>query len=96
MTADNRRGSTRMDTTYSVCVQAFDEADGTFSDVTPALDVSKQGLAFASKLTLYYLGMRLRVAYPYTAAMQKHYTGKVVRIQRLDENFQRISVHLEE
>jgi len=93
--ADNRRDSSRVDTTHSVCIQAFDESDGNFRDITPALDVSKQGMAFASKLTVYYLGMKLRVTYPYTAAMQKHYTGKILRIQRLDDNFQRISVHLE-
>ena len=94
VTTDNRRGSSRVDTVNSVCIKAFDEKDGAFSDITPALDVSKDGMAFASKLPVYYLGMRLRVTYPYSAAMQKHYNGKIVRIQRLDENFQRISVQL--
>jgi len=83
-----------MDTEQSVRIQAFDQTDGNFSDITPALDVSKSGLAFASKLPVYYLGMKLRVTYPYSAAMKKDYTGKIVRIQRLDENFQRVSVQL--
>ena len=95
MSVDNRRGSRRVDTAQSVRVQAFDPEDGNFSDVTPALDLSKEGIAFASKLTVYYLGQKLRVTYPYSAAAQMHFIAKVVRIQRLDDNFQRISVHLE-
>ena len=95
LSEDNRRGSRRVDTAQSVRVQPFDSKDGDFSDITPALDASKDGISFASKKTVYYLGQKVRVAYPYSAAVQMHYVGKVVRIQRLDDNFQRISVHLE-
>lgn len=91
-----RRGSRRVEVQQSARIEPADASDGTFSEVTPALDVARSGLAFASKRKEYYLGMKLRVTYPYSVAMQKHYTGKIVRIQRLDENFQRISVQLEE
>ena len=94
-TSAERRTSRRVEVQQSVKVEPADAADGNFSEVTPALDAAREGLAFASKLKVYYLGMKLRLVFPYSAAMQQRYTGKVVRIQRLDDNFQRISVHLE-
>lgn len=93
--ADERRGSRRMGTEQTLRVEPFDPKDGSFCDVTPALDAARSGLSFASKHPVYYIGMKLRIIYPYTSAMQAHHIGKIVRIQRLDDNFQRISVHLE-
>lgn len=95
MAGNERRASGRVPTKHSVRVEAFDKKDGDFSDVTPALDAARSGVSFASKKTVYYLGLKVRVTYPYSASMQTNYVGKVVRIQRLDDNFQRISVHLE-
>jgi hypothetical protein len=92
---ENRRGSRRIEVSQQVRLQPFDDADGPFTEVTTALDASREGLAFASKHPYYYLNMKLNVTYPFTATLQLHHIGKVVRIQRLDENFQRISVHLE-
>lgn len=92
---DERRGSRRVDTEQTLRVEPYDAKDGSFCDVTAALDAAKSGLAFASKHPVYYLGMKLRIIYPYTSTMQARHIGKVVRIQRLDDNFQRISVHLE-
>lgn len=93
VSAEERRRSRRVNTAQSVRVQPYDEKDGKFSDVTPALDAARDGISFASKLPVYYLGMKVRVAYPYSAAVQMNYIGKVVRIQRLDDNFQRISIY---
>lgn len=93
--ADEKRGSRRVDTEQTLRVEPLDPKDGSFCDVTPALDAGKSGLAFASKHPVYYLGMKLRIIYPYTASMQAHHIGRIVRIQRLDANFQRISVQLE-
>ena len=92
---DERRGSRRVDSEQSLRVEPYDAKDGSFCDVTVALDAARSGLAFASKHPVYYIGMKLRITYPYTATMQAHHIGKVVRIQRLDDNFQRVSVHLE-
>ena len=93
--SDEKRGSRRVDTEQMLRVEPFDAKDGSFCDVTPALDAARNGLAFASKHPVYYLGMKLRITYPYTASMQAHHIGKIVRIQRLDANFHRISVQLE-
>jgi hypothetical protein len=94
VSAGERRRSRRVKTAQSVRVQPLEKEDGSFSDVTPALDAARDGIAIASKLPVYYLGMKVRVTYPYTAAVRANYIGKVVRIQRLDDNFQRISIHL--
>ncbi|MBI3404772.1 MAG: hypothetical protein HY046_04885 [Acidobacteria bacterium] len=92
---DERRGSRRVGTEQAVRVEPFDDKDGSFVDITPALDAARNGLSFASKHPVYYIGQKLRVTYPFSASVQNHHIGKVVRIQRLDDNFQRISVHLE-
>lgn len=94
MTQEERRSSGRKELSQPIRLQPMDPSDGYFDEVTTTVDTSRNGLAFATQLSVYYLGMELRVTYPHTATVKINHVGRVTRIERLDENFQRIIISL--
>ena len=90
-----RRDSQRRKVTQPIRIQPLDVKDGYFDEITTTLDNCRHGISFASRLAVFYMGMGVRVAYPYTATVKVNHVGKVIRIEKLDANFQRIVIKLE-
>ena len=94
MAKQERRQSRRAELAQPIRVQPKDLKDGYFDELTTTINTSRSGIAFASRLAVYYIGMELRVTYPYTATVKVNHVGRVIRIQPLDANFQRIVLQL--
>lgn len=90
-----RRDSVRRQVAQPIRIQPLDAKDGYFDEITTTLNNSRHGIAFASRLAVFYMGMQVRVTYPYTATVKVNHVGRIIRIEKLDENFQRIIVKLE-
>jgi len=86
--------SRRAEIAQPIRLQPKDLRDGYFDELTVTVNTSRNGIAFASRLAVYYLGMELRVTYPCTATVKINHLGRVTRIEPLDSNFQRIIVQL--
>lgn len=89
-----RRRSRRSEIAQPIRLQPTDLRDSYFDELTVTVDTSRNGVAFASRLAVYYLGMELRVTYPFTATVKINHIGRVTRIEPLDRNFQRVVVQL--
>lgn len=94
LTQQERRQSRRSEIAQPIRVQPKDLKDGYFDELTVTVNTSRNGIAFASRLAVYYIGMELRVTYPYTATVKINHVGRVIRIEPLDSNFQRIILKL--
>ncbi len=58
-----------------------------FQEVQIAVDASRDGLRFISRLGHWYVGMGLLVNFPYsrTESLKWDYLGRVVRLEQLDD-----------
>lgn len=95
MTQEERRQSRRAQLAQPIRIQPKDLRDGYFDELTVTVNTSRNGIAFASRLEVYYIGMELRVTYPYTTTVKINHLGRVIRIEPLDANFQRIVLKLQ-
>ena len=94
VTTQERRQSRRAQIAQPIRLQPKDLKDGYFDELTVTVNTSRNGIAFASRLAVFYIGMELHVTYPYTATVKINHLGRVIRIEPLDSNFQRIILHL--
>lgn len=68
-----------------------------FDEVLQTVNISREGIYFASERKGYFKGMRLFITMPYSAipgAVNPEYIGEVVRVDDLPQNTSGVAVHL--
>jgi hypothetical protein len=90
-----RRKSRRIRIGQPLRIRPSDPKDAYFEDANTTKNVSKDGIYFVTKLSLYYEGMRLFVIVPHHAPKEpqdREYLGQVVRVDPLPEGHRGIAV----
>lgn len=97
LSGDERRRRGRAKIPQTVRVRPSQPHGNDFDEVLPTLNVSRDGLYFASQRDTYYKDMRLFVIFPYSTslgAINQEFIAKVVRIDQLADGTRGIAVQL--
>ena len=93
----DRRKLTRRKTFRPIRVRPSHPGDGDFDEVTGTIDAHREGLYFATELSIYRKGMRLFVSMPYSPLSQGsegEHIGEVVRVEKRADGKYGVAVHL--
>jgi hypothetical protein len=86
---DEKRRSKRAKIGRPVKVRPSDPRDEHFEDIPTSVNASKEGIYFLTKISKYYVGMRLFVTFPFSSAhdpLTSEYVARVVRVETLPNN----------
>lgn len=85
ITETEHRKSRRVGMKQALRVRPLDPKDGSFEELGTTKNVSQGGVCFVTEREVYYEGMRLSVAVPYSATGAQNYEchGKVMRVEEL-------------
>ncbi len=92
-----RRRSRRIRIGQPLKVRPSDPRDPHFEDTATTKNVSRDGIYFLSKNSLFYEGMRVFISLPYhipSDPLDQEYIGQVARIENLPDGTRGIAVQL--
>ena len=77
-----------------VRVRPWDRKDGSFEELGTTKNVSQGGVYFVTQRDVYYVGMRLSVAVPFSAISTENYEhhGKVTRVEELGNSQRGVAI----
>ena len=89
-----RRQRERLEFSLPVHVRPLNPRQKQLEEVSNALNFSRKGLYFTTRLNHYYVGMGLLVTIPYcsVATLRRKYLGEVVRVEHLADGRQGVAV----
>ena len=90
-----RRRKSRARLTLMIRERPSNAGVAEFDEILPTLNVSREGVYFASKNKIYRRGMRVFITYPYLdspGSINRESLGEVVRIDQLDDGRRGIAV----
>jgi hypothetical protein len=93
----HKRRSRRAKMARTLRVRPSEPRDEHFEDLPISIDVSKEGIRFATRKTNYYPGMRVFVTFPYSSPhdpMNCEYVAQVVRVDKLPNGKFGVAVNL--
>ena len=93
----HKRRSRRAKMARSLRVRPSEPRDEHFEDFPISIDVSREGIRFASRKSNYYSGMRVFVTFPYSSPhdpMNCEYVAQVVRVDKLPNGKFGVAVNL--
>jgi len=88
------RRSRRVRMKQALRVRPLDPKDGSFEELGTTKNVSQGGVYFVTQRAVYYEGMRLSVAIPYSASARQNYEyhGKVTRVEELGNSQRGVAI----
>jgi hypothetical protein len=89
-----QRRSRRVRMKQALRVRPLDRKDGPFEELGTTKDISQGGVYFVTQREVYYEGMRLSVAVPYSANCTQNYEyhGKVTRVDELGNSQRGVAI----